>query len=332
MSRSSSLIGLGIVSALAVAASAQPEQTPTTPPPPANPPAPAEPAPPADPAPSPSGEAAPPPAPATPAPPAKDAPSVTTTAPAATTARVRGRVVSRSGDAVPGAFVTVVGTTSSALSDAQGNFELDAPVGARELEIEATGFATIRNPIAVAATGMAPVEVRLAQGGLPGEEIVVIGSRLPEKRLDAPVTVEIVTEKDLATAAGASYLSALSRVKGIDFSDAGIGDQRISARGFATQFNSRMITMIDGRLATQPGNGLPQGNLVPTGMLDMKAVEVVIGPASALYGPNAHTGVINIATKTPWDDSGAAVAVKGGTNSMLGASTRVASHGTTASP
>jgi len=85
MSRSSSLIGLGIVSALAVAASAQPEQTPTTPPPPANPPAPAEPAPPADPAPSPSGEAAPPPAPATPAPPAKDAPSVTTTAPAART-------------------------------------------------------------------------------------------------------------------------------------------------------------------------------------------------------------------------------------------------------
>ena len=79
--------------------------------------------------------------------------------------------------------------------------------------------------------------------------------------------------------------------KGIDFSDAGIGDQRISARGFATQFNSRMITMVDGRIATLPGNGLPQGNLLPQSGLDMKAVEVVVGPASALYGPNAHSGV-----------------------------------------
>ena len=133
-----------------------------------------------------------------------------------------------------------------------------------------------------------------------------------------------MTEKDLKTAAGTSYLSALSRVKGIDFSDAGIGDQRISARGFATQFNSRMVTMVDGRLATLPGNGLPQGNLLPQSGLDMKAVEVVVGPASALYGPNAHTGVINIVTKTPWDDSGAAVSLRGGTQSMLAGAARVA--------
>ena len=69
----------------------------------------------------------------------------------------------------------------------------------------------------------------------------------------------------------------------------------ISARGFATQFNSRMLTMIDGRLAQLPGSGLPQATLAPVSGLDMKAVQVVIGPASALYGPNAHTGVVNVA-------------------------------------
>jgi iron complex outermembrane receptor protein len=233
-------------------------------------------------------------------------------------------VLSRTGDAVPGAFVTVVGTTSSALADAAGYFELEAPVGARMLEIEATGFPTLQRPISVAASGMAPVELRLAGGGLAGEEIVVVGSRLPEKRLDAPVTIEIATERDLQTAAGPSYLSALSRVKGIDVSDAGIGDQRVSARGFPTQFNSRMVMMIDGRLAQQPGTGLPQNNLLPVGALDMKAVEVVVGPASALYGANAHTGVINVATKTPWDDSGATFSLKGGTQSMFAGATRLA--------
>lgn len=233
-------------------------------------------------------------------------------------------MLARSGEAVPGAFVTVVGTSSSALTDAAGNFELEAPPGARTLEIEATGFATWQAPITVAAGALASIEVRLAIGGLPGEQIVVVGSRLPEKRLDAPVTIEVVTERDLQTAAGASYLAALSRVKGIDFSDAGIGDQRISARGFATQFNSRMLTMIDGRLAQLPGAGLPQNNLAPVGGLDMKAVEVVVGPASALYGPNAHTGVINIATKTPWDDAGAALALRGGTQAMFAGATRIA--------
>jgi outer membrane receptor for ferrienterochelin and colicins len=329
MSRSTSLVGLGIVSVFAVAASAQPQPAQPQPPPPAQsqpaqppaqpaqPPAsaPADPAPPAPP--SEGNDAAP-----APAAPPKDV-SVTKAASAAATAKVRGRVLSRTGEPVPGAFVTVAGTTSSALADAQGNFELEAPVGARRLEIEATGFATLRSPISV-ASGAAPLELRLAVGGFAGEEIVVVGSRLPEKRLDAPVTIEVATEKDLLTAPGASYLAALSRVKGIDFTDAGIGDQRISTRGFPTQFNSRMVMMVDGRLAQQPGTGLPQNNLLPVGILDMKAAEVVVGPASALYGPNAHTGVINIATKTPWDDSGAAIALKGGTQSMFSGATRLA--------
>jgi iron complex outermembrane receptor protein len=268
------------------------------------------------------------PAPAAPAPTPANAPTppaqVSVTAKAAPlNGTLRGRVLDKDGEPVPGAIVAL--GTSSAITEADGAFELaDVASGVQTLTIEATGYATRQQPIEVIAGRILGVTVRMETEQLPGEEIVVVGTRLPEKRLDAPVTVEIVTAKDLKTAAGASYLAALSRVKGIDFSDAGIGDQRISARGFATQFNSRMVTMVDGRLATLPGNGLPQGNLLPQSGLDMKAVEVVVGPASALYGPNAHTGVINVVTKTPWDDSGAAVSLRGGTQSMFAGAARVA--------
>ncbi len=241
--------------------------------------------------------------------------TVTTQAAPATTTVV-GQVRTKNGDPVPGAIVTL--GDASAISDGDGKFALVGPP-AGSLHVVADGFAP--REVLVGQSGSVAVELDVA---IPGEEIVVIGTRLPEKRLDAPVTVEIVTEKDLKTAAGVSYLSALSRVKGIDFSDSGIGDQRISARGFATQFNSRMITMIDGRLAQMPGNGLPEGNLLPAAGLDMKAVEVVVGPASALYGPNAHDGVINVVTKTPWDQSGASVAVRGGTHDLGMADARVA--------
>ncbi len=295
MSTSRILIGAGVVGVLTAVAAAQPS----------DPPPPSEPA--AEPAPAPAPGA-----------------TASVTVKAAPTAALRGRVLAKSGDPIPGAIVTLAGTQASAITEGDGTFSITAaPLGAAVVEIEAVGYATERRAIQI-APGTQPVTVRLDTQELPGEEIVVVGSRLPEKRLDAPVTIEIVTEKDLKTAAGASYLSALSRVKGIDFSDAGIGDQRISARGFATQFNSRMLTMVDGRLAQLPGNGLPQGNLLPIGGLDMKSVEVVVGPASALYGPNAHTGVVNVTTKTPWDDSGAAVQVKGGTNAMLAGAARVA--------
>jgi iron complex outermembrane receptor protein len=251
-------------------------------------------------------------------------PSVTATAPVPSlNGTIRGRVLAKDGSPIPGAIVSL--GTASAITDENGSYELAAVAsGTQTLQIEATGYATREDQVSVVGGRVTAVTARMEMNEVPGEEIIVAGTRLPEKRLDAPVTVEIVTEKDLKTAAGATYLSALSRVKGIDFSDAGIGDQRISARGFATQFNSRMLTMVDGRMATLPGNGLPQGNLLPQSGLDMKAVEVVVGPASALYGPNAHTGVINIVTKTPWDDSGASASLRGGTRSMLAGAARVA--------
>jgi outer membrane receptor for ferrienterochelin and colicin len=263
---------------------------------------------------------------ATPATPAPDPAATTTaTAPAATTGTLRGRVMTAQGEGVAGAIITIANTPLTAIADPEGNFEIaNVPPGPQTLDIESTGYAKRSSRVDVNAGKVAALAIKLAETQAPGEEIVVIGNRLPEKRLDAPVTVEVVSESDLKTAAGPSYLAALSRVKGIDYSESGIGDQRISARGFATQFNSRMLTMIDGRLAQLPGNGLPQGSLIPAGGLDMKAVEVVVGPASALYGPNAHTGVVNIVTKTPWDDSGVTALIRGGTQSMINGAARVA--------
>jgi outer membrane receptor protein involved in Fe transport len=308
---SRTLAAVGIVNALTVVAVAQPDQAPAQ-----------------QPATPPTTDAASPADPQPPSPPPTEsntATTVTAPAPVKTTGLVKGRITAANGEGVPGAIISVPGTALGTIADPDGNFELaDVPAGVRALEIEATGYATRQTQIDVGAGRAMTFAIRLAESQLPGEEIIVTGSRLPEKRLDAPVTVELVNETDLKTAAGTSYLAALSRVKGIDYSESGLGDQRISARGFATQFNSRMLTMVDGRLAQLPGNGLPQGNLVPAGGLDMKGVEVVVGPASALYGPNAHTGVVNIITKTPWDDSGAEVSVRGGTQSLFAGAARVA--------
>ena len=260
---------------------------------------------------------------AQPAEPAAEPPPVVTSA-ANGTGGVRGRVLD-GGQPVAGAMVVREGTYDGAVTGADGSFAIDGlPGGAQRLVIEAAGYQTMSITVVVRAGGLVKADANLAAPAVVGEEIVITGTRAPVKRLDSPVNVEIASEEDIRRAGGVSYLAALAGMKGIDHTTSGISEQRISARGFTTQFNSRMLTMLDGRLATLPGNGLPQANLLPTTPLDMKSVEVVVGPASALYGPNAHTGVVNVLTKSPWDQSGVSLVARAGSQDLLSGAGRVA--------
>ena len=148
-------------------------------------------------------------------------------------------------------------------------------------------------------------------------EMVVSASRKAEKKLEAPATIETVTAETIQQGTATTIHGAIAQLKGVDYVNGGINLQRVSARGFATSFQARMLTMVNGRLATLPGAGTPQGNLVSTSALDVKSMEVVLGPASALYGANASAGIFNILTKDPWDEKGTSIAVKGGEQSLL---------------
>jgi len=238
---------------------------------------------------------------------------------------IRGTVYVGGNEPLPEAQVMVVGTALTATTNAEGKFELsNVPPAKHELKISFSGYKDVSQLVEVVAGKTTSLEADLQLDEQFGEEIVVTGSKFGEKRLESPVTVESVSSKTLQMSGGTSYMAALSSVKGIDYADTGVNEKRISTRGFNTQFNSRMITMVDGRLAQLPGNGLPLNSQLPTPNLDVKSVEAVIGPASALYGANAHAGVINVLTKTPWDESGASLALRGGSQQLVDVSGRVA--------
>ncbi|HEX8825384.1 MAG TPA: TonB-dependent receptor [Archangium sp.] len=238
---------------------------------------------------------------------------------------IRGTVYVLGNEPLPEAQIVVVGTELVATTNAEGQFEIrGVPASKQELKISFPGYRESTRAVTVVQGQVASIEADLALDEQFGEEIVVTGSKFGEKRLESPVTVETVNAKTIQMAGGASYMTALSVMKGVDYADNGINEKRISTRGFNTQFNSRMITMVDGRLAQMPGNGLPLGGQLPTPNLDVKSVEVVVGPASALYGANAHAGVINVLTKSPWDEPGASVVLRGGTQQLLDGSVRVA--------
>ena len=119
-------------------------------------------------------------------------------------------------------------------------------------------------------------------------------------------------------------MSSMANLKGVNFTNAGVNTQLISARGFNSSFNTRMLFLIDGRLATLGGTGLPQGNFLPSSKIDLESIEVVLGPAAALYGPNSGSGVVNVTTKDPWDESGVAISSRVGTQELRDFTYRVA--------
>lgn len=232
----------------------------------------------------------------------------------------------QTGESLPGVNVVIAGTFTGTSTQADGSFRLEN-VGAGTLTLRFTfiGYEEVlRSGVRVGAGEQLRLDVVMHPITLQTDEVIVTGTRRPQKIVDAPLSIQRISAQQVANTAGTTPLYALSGIKGVDFVDAGINAQGISARGFNNQFNTRLLAMVDGRMAQLPGTGLPQGNFLPNAGLDIQSVEVVLGPASALYGPNAHTGVVNIITKTPWNRSGLDLDVRAGGNELLDFNARAA--------
>ncbi len=246
---------------------------------------------------------------------------------------LQGQIVANDGRPVAGATIVAEATelsidfssTRAATSDENGNYRIVGLLPGTYRVYAILGRYVIATPIFVTVRLDQPAVVNLqaSQSRSSGEVIVVTGTRLPDRLSETPAAIQSLDSDDIDQIGGISYIESLKGNSAVDFASSGLLDQRLSARGFDSHFNNRMLWIIDGRttsgvLGTQPGNTLPS----PT--LDLKGIETLVGPASAQYGPNAHTGVVNMLTKSPWDQSGASIATRGGTRSFVDGSLRVA--------
>lgn len=230
------------------------------------------------------------------------------------------------GEVMPGVNVTLVGTTKGAATNNNGEYQIsNLEPGQYRVKASFLGYATFRSDlVSIEAGETVTLNITLEETVWRGNEIVVSGSKRPEKLLESPTTIERVSEEELSTTGGSTFMSAMSNLKGVNFTNAGVNTQLVSARGFNSSFNTRMLFLIDGRLATLGGTGLPQGNFLPASKIDLKSIEVVLGPAAALYGPNSGSGVVNVTTKDPWDESGVAISSRIGTQQLRDFTYRVA--------
>src|SRR5438034_508726 len=136
------------------------------------------------------------------------------------------------------------------------------------------------------------------------ETVVVTASKTETTLVNAPATLSVITEQQLITAPAQNYGDLLRAVPGLNVIQLSARDVQMTSRQSTSTLVNSQLALLDGRSIYLDFFGLVLWDFVPTNPGDIKQIEVVRGPASAVWGANALTGVINIITKSPREAAG----------------------------
>ncbi len=190
--------------------------------------------------------------------------------------------------------------------------------GEYTLSITGSGIEPITQKIKVGAgTYTHNFEVTLKSYQMQDLEVFSSSKRL-QKITEAPSAISIITSDQLLKANSHGQIGkTMEHLPGVDVVQSGMNDFNINTRGFNNSINRRMLVLIDGRDPSTPMLNLVEWNSLQTNLADLKSIEVIRGPGSALYGMNAYNGVINITTFNPKDVQGTRFSVTGGQYNTL---------------
>jgi outer membrane receptor for ferrienterochelin and colicin len=140
------------------------------------------------------------------------------------------------------------------------------------------------------------------------DERVTSASRLSQSPLDAPNATAIITAQDIRMS-GVTQLSALlRRVAGVEVATVAPYHAEVSIRGLNRRSSNKVLLLLDGRPMRKDFMGTNWIDMMPILVEDIERIEIIRGPASALYGADAFSGVINVISRTPGEGGSFAVA------------------------
>lgn len=130
------------------------------------------------------------------------------------------------------------------------------------------------------------------------DTMVVTATRTAMTVKETPSTVEIVDSKKLEQTQAKTLHDALKGALGVNVFNDFQGRSNVSIRGSESR---HVLIMVDGkRLGGEAAyNSANAWDVDRIRMEDVERVEIIRGPAGALYGSDAMGGVINVITKTP---------------------------------
>lgn len=146
----------------------------------------------------------------------------------------------------------------------------------------------------LAALLLFTIQVSAQDDVMEMDEVVVTASRYEESIMDTPVSIEVIDEEEIEESNANNLADLLELAGGVYIKDNGslMAKKDVTIRGYT---ESRIIILLDGQPYSSPNDGEISLEAIPVELI--KRIEVLKSPGSAIYGPNAMGGVINIITK-----------------------------------
>lgn len=212
---------------------------------------------------------------------------------------------------VPAVSVEIKGTTSGTFSDDRGNFRITTS-RALPITLVFTSIGYELQEVTINSSSPGFVQVDLTPGTSLGVEVVVSASRVPERILESPVSIERISSANIVNTPATGYYDMLRHIKGVDLVYSSLTFATPSTRGFNGSGNARLNQLVDGMDNQAPGLNFPVGSVVGVTELDVESMELLPGASSALYGPGGMNGTILVNSKDPFRFQGVSFQVKTG--------------------
>jgi outer membrane receptor protein involved in Fe transport len=167
--------------------------------------------------------------------------------------------------------------------------------------------------------------------GLAVPERVTVAARYPQPLSQSPSAVWVITREDIEATGADSVPNLLRLVPGMNVIVSTNTLESITSRLQWTHEGNHYLVLVDGREVNFDPLGFPPWGALPIFLEDIERIEVIRGPASALYGANAFAGIVSITTREMPERTTARVLTRAGevgwTTASLHMSTKLGDWG-----
>lgn len=216
--------------------------------------------------------------------------------------QIAGHVIEKySEESIPFAAVLIVGTDMGTTSDEGGHFTFtNLKAGKYLLRVSSVGYITQEKEVEVSDNATSLVHFQMEADNFITDEVVVSANRNEVSRKDAPVVVNVMSQKLFETVNSPDLAKSLNYQSGVRVENncQNCTFPQVRINGLEGPYSQILINSRPVMSALSGVYGLEQ---IPVNMIER--IEVVRGGGSALFGANAVAGTINIITKDPISNS-----------------------------
>jgi outer membrane receptor protein involved in Fe transport len=205
--------------------------------------------------------------------------------------------------------VTIKGSDVGTFTDDKGNFSIITKSFPVTLLFTSVGYEPQE---VIVKSASDKVKVSFVPSNALGQEVIVSASRVPEKIMESPVSIERVNSAALRAAPSANFYDVVATLKGVDVVTSSLTFKTPTTRGFGGSGNTRFNQLVDGMDNQAPGLNFSVGAIIGLNELDIDNIELLSGASSALYGPGGMNGTMLMTSKNPFKYQGLSFVVKTG--------------------